>query len=101
MTIEEIEARERAAREKFERETVGAVVDGRPVVVAELRCEFDDAVREAGAGHWKDGFTVVRAMGGKVLVAAIEFYHGATPAVRPVPGSSIGSVEITTRGYAC
>jgi hypothetical protein len=75
MTMEQILAEEKAAREEYERNTkVGQYT------IAQLRQAFD-AMTE-GQTNWKEAFTVV-VKGESVLicVAAIQFFTGDNPKV--------------------
>lgn len=88
-----------AETKQYEATTVGAMVQGEPVMIATLRETFD---RVANAGDWKASWAaMVPCQIVPLVMEAVAFYHGARPRVEGGPEPLTGRVLMVGDGYAC
>jgi len=99
MTIEEAQAAERAARERFEQNTVAFEIDGQPVTMAEARQVFE---KYHPGDDWKrpvDSFVAYDDV--EKFMLAIQFYQGCSPRARVNSTNPVGFVRVVSPGYSC
>ena len=98
MTIEDAQAAEKAARDRFERDTVAFECGDRSVTMAEARRVFE---KYHPGPDWKRPVDAqVSCDDAEVFANACEFYQGSRARVTR-NDQPVGVVRVTTNGYIC
>jgi len=75
---------------------VGAMIDGQPVLVRDLRIAFDEVCDKE---HWKNPIAVyVPAKAVRIVIEAIKFFQADNPVCEGIEPIT-GRVLVTSRGY--